>query len=372
MVIYILYLTIAFVIATVIGAVSIPRIVKLANSLHLYDLPNSRKVHKLPIPRLGGVAFLPAVVIAIAVIAAFNERLEMFPLLKGVAPQHYIAYIAGAMMLYILGIYDDVHGVGYKVKFLVQIFSAFLLCVSGLWIANMDNIFYIQHLPYWIGMPLTVLFIVYVTNAMNLIDGIDGLASGLSTISCGVSMVLCIMTEKYLLAMLATSFIGVLLAFFSYNVYGRKNKVFMGDAGSLTLGYTLSFVILHFWQKNPVWNPYFHNVGIVLLSTLVIPMLDVVRVMMSRLRDGRNPFLPDKNHIHHKLMRTGLSGRQTMVTILALSIFVIMVNYFVSSYLSQTLMVLLDVLLFFLMHYVINIFIMRYENKNGIEYNRTF
>ena len=146
----------------------------------------------------------------------------------------------------------------------------------------------------------------------------------------------------------------------------------MGDAGSLTLGYTLSFVILHFWQKNPVWNPYFHNVGIVLLSTLVIPMLDVVRVMMSRLRDGRNPFLPDKNHIHHKLMRTGLSGRQTMVTILALSIFVIMVNYFVSSYLSQTLMVLLDVLLFFLMHYVINIFIMRYENKNGIEYNRTF
>ena len=372
MVLFILYLTIAFSIATVIGVVAIPRVVSLANNLHLYDLPDSRKVHKLPIPRLGGVVFLPAVVIAIAVIASFNERLGLFPLLKDIAPQHYIAYLAGAMMLYILGIYDDVHGVGYKLKFLVQIFSACLLCVSGLWIANMDNIFYIQQLPYWIGMPLTVLFIVYITNAMNLIDGIDGLASGLSTISFGVSMVLCIITEKYLLAMLVAPFIGVLLAFFSYNVYGGKNKVFMGDAGSLTLGYTLSFVILHYWQKNPVWNPYFHNVGIVILSTLVIPMLDVVRVMMSRLRDGRNPFLPDKNHIHHKLMRTGLSGRKTMVTILALSIFIILVNYFVSSYLSQTLMVLLDFLMFFLMHYIINIFIIRYEKKHGIEYNRSF
>lgn len=366
------YLIIAFLISMVIGALAIPRIVDIANRLHLYDQPDARKVHKLPIPRLGGVAFIPAVIIAIAVISAFNERLGLMPLLQGITPQYYIAYLAGAMMLYTLGIYDDINGVSYKIKFAVQIFAAVLLCVSGLWIASLDNIFYIDRMPYWIGMPLTVLFVVYVTNAMNLIDGIDGLASGLSFISFGVAIPLCIITENYLLALLAMAYIGVLFAFFYYNVYGSKNKVFMGDAGSLTLGYTLSFVVLHFWQATPVWDPHFHNIGIVILSTLIIPILDVVRVMMSRLRDGRNPFLPDKNHIHHKLMRAGLSGRRTMVSILLLSALIITINYLVAAYMSQTLIVLLDIVIYVLMHYIINIFIAKNEKKNGTIWDKCF
>ena len=370
--ILLVYIILSFLIALLIGAVSIPRIVRLANRLHLYDLPDGRKVHKLPIPRLGGVAFVPAVVIAITLLAVTNMRIEGFPIFDNIVPQHYVAYLAGAMMLFTLGIYDDVNGVSYKVKFLVQICAGLMLCISGLWIASLDNIFYIEVLPFWVGMPLTIFFVVYITNAMNLIDGIDGLASGLSFISFGVAIPLCIISGFYLPAMVAAAYIGVLMAFFCYNVYGTKNKVFMGDAGSLTLGYSLSFIVLHFWQATPVWNPVFHNVGIVILSTLIIPMLDVVRVMMSRLRDGRNPFLPDKNHIHHKLMRAGLSGRATMVSILLLSSMFIILNYLVSSYMSQTLMVIIDILLFCMMHYIINIFIRRKEEKEGLEWNRSF
>lgn len=363
-----------FVIAMTIGIYTIPRIVRLSHELHLYDLPDSRKVHTIPVPRLGGVAFLPTVIISIAIVVAVASRfgITFGALSEAGAPQHFVAYLAGAMMLYCLGIYDDVHGVGYKLKFAIQIFAAFLLCISGLWIASLDHIFYIDRIPYWIGMPLTVVFVVYITNAINLIDGIDGLASGLSAISLFVAIMLCMMSGDIIWAMLAIAYLGVVLTFFCFNVYGGKNKVFMGDAGSLTLGYTLSFIVLHFWQAHPVWNPYLHNIGIIILSTLIIPMLDVVRVMMSRIRDGRNPFLPDKNHIHHKLMRTGLSGRMTMLTILLISALFIVANYLVASFLSQTLMVILDILLFILMHLIINFFIRKKEKQTDVSWKRAY
>lgn len=362
------------VMSAVIGIYTIPRIVRLSRELHLYDLPDSRKVHTIPVPRLGGVAFLPTVIISIAIVVAVASRfgITFGALSEAGAPQHFVAYLAGAMMLYCLGIYDDVHGVGYKLKFAIQIFAAFLLCVSGLWIASFDHIFYIDRIPYWIGMPITVIFVVYITNAINLIDGIDGLASGLSAISLFVAILLCMMSGDIIWAMLAIAYLGVVLTFFCFNVYGGKNKVFMGDAGSLTLGYTLSFIVLHFWQAHPVWNPYLHNIGIIILSTLIIPMLDVVRVMMSRIRDGRNPFLPDKNHIHHKLMRTGLSGRMTMLTILVISIAFIVSNYLVASFLSQTLMVVLDIFFFILMHLIINFFISRKEKNTDARWKRAY
>ena len=362
------------VMSAVIGIYTIPRIVRLSRELHLYDLPDSRKVHTIPVPRLGGVAFLPTVIISIAAVVAVASRfgITFNALSEAGAPQHFVAYLAGAMMLYCLGIYDDVHGVGYKLKFAIQIFAAFLLCVSGLWIASFDHIFYIDRIPYWIGMPITVIFVVYITNAINLIDGIDGLASGLSAISLFVAILLCMMSGDIIWAMLAIAYLGVVLIFFCFNVYGGKNKVFMGDAGSLTLGYTLSFIVLHFWQAHPVWNPYLHNIGIIILSTLIIPMLDVVRVMMSRIRDGRNPFLPDKNHIHHKLMRTGLSGRMTMLTILVISIAFIVSNYLVASFLSQTLMVVLDIFFFILMHLIINFFIRRKEKNTDARWKRAY
>ena len=363
-----------FVIAMMIGIYTIPRIVRLSHELHLYDLPDSRKVHTIPGPRRGGGAFLPTVIISIAIVVAVASRfgITFGALSEAGAPQHFVAYLAGAMMLYCLGIYDDVHGVGYKLKFAIQIFAAFLLCISGLWIASLDHIFYIDRIPYWIGMPLTVVFVVYITNAINLIDGIDGLASGLSAISLFVAIMLCMMSGDIIWAMLAIAYLGVVLTFFCFNVYGGKNKVFMGDAGSLTLGYTLSFIVLHFWQAHPVWNPYLHNIGIIILSTLIIPMLDVVRVMMSRIRDGRNPFLPDKNHIHHKLMRTGLSGRMTMLTILLISALFIVANYLVASFLSQTLMVILDILFFILMHLIINFFIRKKEKQTDVSWKRAY
>ena len=369
----ILFLTLTLIIAFALGVKLIPKIVELSHELHIFDLPDSRKIHKLPVPRLGGVVFLPIIIISVAVVIVLMLRLDLDSarIWKGTVVQTFVAYLGGVMMLYIVGLYDDLHGVGYKTKFLVQIAAASVLCVSGLWISNLQYVLFIREIPFWIGMPLTVLFTVYVTNAMNLIDGIDGLASGLSIIALCVIALLNTTTGDTVWAMLSLAYIGVLTSFFYYNVFAHKHKTFMGDAGSLTLGFTLSFLILHYWQLEPVWNPHFHNVGIVAASTLVIPMLDVVRVMMSRLRDGRNPFLPDKNHVHHKLMRTGLSPRSTMLSLLALSMMFIVVNYMMAAYISQTVMIVVDIILFILMHAVINYFISKNEQGKE-EYQRGY
>lgn len=371
MTLLLLLFTIACVTFT-LGMLLMPSIISIAKELGLYDIPDERKVHTLPIPRIGGVIFLPVVIITIAVILVILIRLNNSILNQWNQNniQHVLAYSAGAMMLFTIGLYDDIKSANYKIKFIVQFAAASLLCISGLWIANLDYVFFIKEIPFWIGMPLSVLFVVYITNAINLIDGIDGLASGLAAIGLVTLGILNIITGKYVWAMISFAYLGVILSFFYFNVLSRKHKIFMGDAGSLTLGYTLAFLVLHFWQRNPVWDSHLHNIGIVAMSTLIIPAFDVVRVMMSRLRDHRNPFLPDKNHIHHKLLRAGLSGRMTMVTILAIAFLFIAANYVVASLLSQTLIIITDVFIFCLMHIIINVFIRKKETKDGIKWSR--
>lgn len=208
-----------------------PYLVSLSKELHLYDIPDGRKVHQLPIPRMGGIAFLPIVTITISVMVVALLRLDIYckdTLWNSTMIQHFFSYLAGVMMLYTIGLYDDIHGVGYKVKFLIQTVSAILLCVGGLWVADFSYMFMINAVPFWIGMPVTVFFVVYVTNAMNLIDGIDGLASGLSCVTLLVITILNVMVGDTMWAMFSIAYFGVVASFFYYNVIDKNNKTFMG------------------------------------------------------------------------------------------------------------------------------------------------
>lgn len=339
-----------------LGILLIPSIVCLSKKLHIYDLPDSRKVHENPIPRFGGTIFFPVVSITITVLYVVMAFLDTdnVKIFEGLPIQQVLAYFSGGMVLYAIGLYDDIHGLSYKMKFLAQFIAALVLCIGGLWITNLQHLFLIDELPIWISAPLTVLFVVYITNAMNLIDGIDGLSSGLATISLLVIAALNIITANYICALVAVTYLGVVLAFFYYNVFSKKYKIFMGDAGSLTLGYTLSFLTLSFWQKDVAVNSHFENIALVALSTLIIPAFDVVSVMMCRIIDGRSPFLPDKNHIHHKFMRAGLSQIQTMLTLLSLSVTIVIINYVIAMVIEPALIILLDGLFFILIQLIIN------------------
>ena len=171
-------------------------------------------------------------------------------------------------------------------------------------------------------MPFTVLIIVFITNAINLIDGIDGLASGLSSVALLIFTFLFINKGLWSYAMLAAGTFGVLVPFFYYNVFGsveRARKIFMGDTGSLTLGYTLSFLAIKYSQHNTDIMPYTAGAFIIAFSTMIIPAFDVVRVVLVRIREGHSPFEPDKNHIHHKLLAVGLSPRKAMLSLLFMS-----------------------------------------------------
>ena len=333
-------------------------------------MPNKRKVHKTPVPRLGGISFFPVImmVFCFMMVIRYLYADRVNPIWQYPFFIQYMLFVVGMSILYFVGFYDDLVGVSYRYKFVAQIFAGSLLPLGGLWINSLGGLFGIYAIPAWIGMPFTVFMIVYIINAINLIDGIDGLASGLCCISLFVIFILSVMTNQWTHAMLSAASFGVVAVFFYFNVFSKRRKIFMGDSGSLTLGFVISYLIIHYCVRYSFWDPFSNHLNIIALSTLTIPMLDVVRVFASRIRDGRNPFMADKNHIHHKLMRCGMRIRYVMCTILLMSLSYIALNFALSSYINATLILFIDLALFVLMHIVINIFIAKREKKTGIKW----
>lgn len=345
-----LFLAGSFLIALLLGIVMIPNILLVSYRKRLFDLPDPRKVHTCPVPRLGGISFLPAIVITFALIMGFRILhgipVENLPLSRTL--YEFLFYIVGAMLLYLTGVQDDLIGVGYRRKFLIQILAALLLVACGDWIRSLGGLFGIYDLPAGLGIPLTVFLVVYITNAINLIDGIDGLASGLSSVALLVFTFLFISKGLWSYAMLSAGTFGVLVPFFYYNVFGsveRARKIFMGDTGSLTLGYTLSFLAIKYSQHNTDIMPYTEGAFLIAFSTLIIPAFDVVRVVLVRIREGHSPFEPDKNHIHHKLLAIGLSPRRAMLSLLSMSCAFSAANILLVPYINNTVLLIADIVI---------------------------
>lgn len=274
----------------------------------------------------GRVVFFPVILITMCLMLGIRYYLG-YPI-ENLSPNvvfyEFLFFAVGCMTLYLTGVTDDLIGVGYRYKFLVQIAAALLLVWSGEWFNSLGGLFGIYGLPVYIGVPVTLLVVVYITNAINLIDGIDGLASGLCCIALVVLGMMCTLRGEYIFAMLAFTTFGVIVPFWFYNVFGdaqRGHKLFMGDAGSLTLGYIISLLVIHL-SRIDMSEGETGQVNLVLaFSTLIMPLFDVVRVVMLRVREGKNPFMPDKNHFHHKLLRMGMRPRIVMVTILFVALF---------------------------------------------------
>lgn len=364
-----------FLLSVLLATIVIPRIIFISYKKRLFDVPDSRKVHQTPVPRLGGLAFLPVILISLCIIIGIryymNEPVDS--IWSSCLFMRYLFLVAGTTLLYLVGVADDLVGVGYRYKFVVQIIAASFLPLSGLWINDLGGLLGLHAIPTYIGMPLTVFLVVYITNAINLIDGIDGLASGLTCIALGLLIIVSALVGQWTHALLASATLGVVVTFYYCNVFSVSGrKLFMGDAGSLTLGYILSFLIIHFWMQGPYWNPFELNLNMVTISTLFIPLLDVVRVFYSRVRDGRNPFLPDKNHIHHKLLRTGMRVRLVMITLLLLSLFLVAANFVLSFYINATFMLLFDLVFWCVLHIIINRAIVKHEKITGRKWYKTY
>ena len=361
-----------FLFSVLFGMVIIPRILVISHKKRLYDVPDSRKVHTTPVPRLGGLSFFPVILMSMFLVIGF--RLYFWDMdtssLSFNMLYEYLFLFVGMTLLYLVGVCDDLVGVGYRYKFAVQIAAAFLLVLSGNWFDSFGGLFGIYSVPVWVGVPFTVFIVVYITNAINLIDGIDGLASGLCCIALSVLSVIFFLRGQYVYALLAICTLGILMPFWCYNVFGNANrghKLFMGDAGSLTLGYVISFLIIHMSVTNEVSptlsNPYM----VIAFSTVLVPLLDVIRVVLHRLREHKNPFLPDKNHFHHKLLRTGMRVRMVMVCIIAISAFFILLNSSLAWRVDITYLFFLNLFCWSILHVGLNGLIKRNRERKESE-----
>lgn len=344
-----LLIALSLLISIILSALIIPRILVVAYRKKLFDIPDERKVHSGIVPRLGGISFVPTILFSLAFTIGFRYQIGYeipAETLHYIIPEFYFL-ACGLTLLYLTGIKDDLVGLRYRSKFLVQIVAASLIPLSGLWINNLYGLLGIDELTPWLGIPFTILLTVFIVNAINLIDGIDGLASGLSSISLLALGSLYIYYDQWIYAMLAFSTLGVLLPFFYYNVFGkvdRCKKIFMGDTGSLTLGYILAFLAISYTNYNPQKAPYSEGAIVVAFSTLIVPMFDVIRVILVRARTHRRLFEADKNHIHHKFLNMGFSSRKAMICILFMALTFSSLNILLVSYINNNFLLVTDII----------------------------
>ncbi len=299
------YFGLTFYTALLLSLVFTALSAKVAWRVGALDLPDHRKVHTEPIPRLGGAGMALSVLLTVGVCVNFPA------LIRG--------YLAGLVLVWLTGVLDDMKGLTPGLKFLGELLAAttFVL-LSGIHLSHFGNLPGFGELRLGAAsVPVTIVGIVGVMNALNLSDGLDGLAAGIATIACVFFIPLSYVSRHAYLMALLTILIGVIIGFVRYNQHPAR--VFMGDTGSLLLGYTLGVVAVGLSMP--------HAGGqtirpITILTVCSVPIVDTLYVMIQRILHGRYPFGPDRTHLHHRLMHLGLSHPLVVTVIYGLCVFV--------------------------------------------------
>ncbi len=273
-----------------------------------------RDLHETPLPRLGGVSIFLSFLISLGI--AFGIALlasRHFPgLVSGPFLQVLLTILVPGTVVFLLGIYDDIYSVGPYTKFAVQAVAAIMLFAGGLRILDLPVLFGARHLPWPIGLPITVLWVIGITNAFNLIDGLDGLAAGSALFSTLVVFVVAIFSGSSLVSLLTIALAGAILGFLRFNF--NPATIFLGDCGSLFVGFMLSALALAGAQKAPTAIA----VAIPVVS-FGLPILETTLSVLRRFIGGRPVFTADREHIHHKLLQSGMSPRQVVIVLYAVS-----------------------------------------------------
>lgn len=287
--------------AFIICFTAIPSIVYIAKAKHLFADENSRSSHIAPTPSLGGLA----------IFVAFNACTLLFTI--GEVSSVVQLTLVAVTLMFAIGLKDDILIISPTKKFLIQFLAAFIIVIYGdIRITDFNGLLWIHSLGYWFSVLFSAFLFVFITNALNLIDGIDGLSSSLTIIMCLFFGVWFFLIGRMDLVILASVLVGSLAAFFYYNVYSRKTKIFMGDTGSLILGTVIAVFTIEFNELNLTSSSKyaFTNAPAIVIGVLIIPLFDTIRLFITRIVSGRSPFSADKNHIHHMFLSIGCSHRR--------------------------------------------------------------
>jgi len=304
-------------VAFFITFLAIPAIIKVAQEKKLFDLPDSRKLHTSPIASLGGVGIFLGFFLSclLTISGKYNPEIQFF--------------FASAIVIFFLGLKDDILIISALKKFLGQLTAAAILIHLGdIRIESMHGMFGLAALPEPLSYLISYMTIIVVGNAYNLIDGVDGLAGSLGVLTTCIFGTYFFMAEMPVYSLIAFSMSGSLLAFLVFNF--NPAKIFMGDSGSLLIGLLNAIMVIKFISvaDAPGALVPIDSVVAVAFSILVVPLLDTLRVFSIRIANGRSPFVPDRNHIHHLLLDRGLSHRTVTVTCVGLNVSFIVMSYF--------------------------------------------
>ena len=294
----------AFAIAAVLSYFFTPPVKNFAHKVGAIDLPkDARRMHKKPIPRLGGLAIYGGFLCSILIFGQLDETM--------------LCVLLGAAIIVALGIFDDVLALGAKLKFVVQIVAAAIpVCIGNLQIGLFTNLNPLSDTPFVhlgiLAVPVTIIWIVGITNAVNLIDGLDGLAVGVSSIAAITMLAVALLTGNMPIAITMAALAGACIGFMPYNL--NPAKIFMGDTGSTFLGYMLATVsimgLFKFYAVISFAVPFL---------ILGLPIFDTANAIIRRVAAGRSPMSPDRGHVHHKLIDMGFNQKQAVAILYAIS-----------------------------------------------------
>lgn len=297
----------SFILALFISYKIIPVVIRIAHLKNLVDEPNNRTSHKKAIPTLGGIGIF----IGFAVTSLLFASYYFVP--------EFNALLLGMLVLFFLGIKDDILVLSPRKKLVGQILVAFMITVLGdVRLTSFEGILGMYEISYWPSILFTTFLFIALINAVNLIDGIDGLASGVGILASTFFGIDFFLLGQFAWSMLCFSMAGALLAFFLYNVFGKANKIFMGDTGSLLLGLFITTTALKFINVNVTsQSPFALDFAPVLaVAVLALPIFDTIRVFTIRIANKKSPFHPDKRHIHHLMLRFGYSHKKSTAILL--------------------------------------------------------
>lgn len=309
---------VAFLVAFLLARRLLPMIIFLSREKNLMDAPGERSAHFEKTPNLGGAGIFIAFSLSILILAgSFHRFLGN--------TNELLILLAAITITFFLGVKDDLIGISAKTKLWGQNMAVSLVILfSDLRIEHLGGLFGIGEIPYFLSIVLTALVFLFLINAFNLTDGVDGLASTVGILACVTFGYFFLSAGKGLYGLLCIALAGALLAFLKYNL-SRKSKIFMGDSGSLTIGFMIGYLGIRLLQpgSSETAGLLISDNYLPVLAVLSFPVTDTLRVAVLRLSRRRNPFKADRNHIHHRFLNSGFSHRQTTLFISLYNLFLI-------------------------------------------------
>ncbi|NNC60943.1 MAG: undecaprenyl/decaprenyl-phosphate alpha-N-acetylglucosaminyl 1-phosphate transferase, partial [Eudoraea sp.] len=297
----------------------------------LMDEPDHRSTHGEITPTMGGVG----------IHISFTFTLIIFASIIGLQSEDLIRILAlmgATMILLFLGVKDDLVAVTPKKKIMGQVVAAaIVVLLADIRLFSFEGLMGIGVLPYSVSVLFSIFVLVAMINAFNLIDGVDGLAGGIALVVSATFGIFFLLNNNPLFVLVSFVLIGAIIGFLRYNL-SEKNKIFMGDTGSMVVGFLLSFQALAFLELNALETSPFSvsNGPIMVLAVLSYPIMDTLRVFVLRIRDGRSPFSADRNHIHHRLLRLGMKHKQVALLLVFVNVFLIEFAFLTNDFLIDT------------------------------------